>query len=488
MNLAIHSSFDKSRISGEIPHDLHQMISDSLSYRVTGYQFTQAFKNGNWDGKKRLYTYGSGSGSFPTGLMDQVVEILTQYTTSNTLSVPVLYTQEDPVYRGPILHSVKWGGPELRPYQEEAVARAISRKRGIVHIGTGGGKMMCAAAIFARIGRKGIIFVNSEEALRDTVDEFNDCMPDVDVGRWSSSSKRPGFITVCTIQSMYTKNDNPKARRAGKSVLPPPEPLRELLASVDVLIVDECHHLGSDQYYKITQSCPATYRFGQTGTPARPGSGDLLLIACTGPILFSKPVKELQDEGYLIPSEVRFYYSPAPSKYSDLDIMQMDSATKYRECIVDNAERNQLIVDLIHEHRGRGLLCTVSRVEHGEKLAEMANVPFIVGDRKKMSAAQRKAVQEKLNSGELTAVVATTIYDESVNIPNLNVLINAGAMSPENAQTQRHGRILRRCSTTDEPALFIDFYDDWDTKLLLHSNKRAKYMRKEGHAVKLANR
>ena len=117
--------------------------------------------------------------------------------------------------------------------------------------------------------------------------------------------------------------------------------------------------------------------------------------------------------------------------------------------------------------------------EHGETLAAMSGIPFISTD---LSAKQRTELRNRIDSGELTAIIATSLYDESVNVPSLKVLINAAGYSPQNAQTQRHGRILRR---TGKSAKFFDFYDSWESKMLEHSKKRIKYMKAEGHDVEV---
>ena len=79
------------------------------------------------------------------------------------------------------------------------------------------------------------------------------------------------------------------------------------------------------------------------------------------------------------------------------------------------------------------------------------------------------------------AVVATKIYDQSVNLPALKIAINCAGHSPKNAQIQRLGRILRNSGGND--ALFIDIWDEWESSVLVHSKNRYSYLEEENHNI-----
>lgn len=449
-------------------------ISLKMSYFYPGYENVPSFRAGKWDGRVRLFKPGNHGGTFPTGLSSIAAHILNEYNIQCTFIDNRYIPQPD-------VESLEWTGHDLRDYQTDGIRAALSSSRGIWHVGTGGGKMLLAARLFYETRLPGMILVNTQEAVLDTLAELKSSISGCSIGCWYGDRKEPGYITVATVHSLFTKRVTETSPNGQiKKVKRPPHPeLVRLLQRSQVLVIDEVHHGGAGQWYDIAQTCPAYYKIGQTGTPTRSDDKEILLMAATGRVLISKPARELQDEGWLSPSRVVFYESPPPSGFSNIDYVMKTAIARYHDAIVRNEPRNRLIRQIIQDNPDRSFLCTVRLVEHGKILSSMLDVPFVTGS---ISKKLRREIKSRLESGELRGVVATNVYDESVNIPRLNMLINAGGQSPENAQTQRHGRILRN---EGGEALFVDFNDSWASDVARHSRNRIKYMRGEGHEVKI---
>lgn len=465
-----------AHIVGSLPEKVISALKQAMSYFQDGYQFTPAYRKGRWDGRVYLFKPGASSHSFPTGLASQALSILSIHN--------IQYTIQDNRDRPSHLDlpGLTWTGHEPRYYQDAAVDRAMTASRGIWHVGTGGGKMLMAGLLFYRLRVRAIVLVNSKEAVIDTADELRKSLKGCTIGTWFSgkkANKSIGDITVVTIQSLYTRNRKVIDDSTGKirTVKQPPNPeIYEHYLSCDLVIVDEVHHGGSEQWYSLLQKSGAYYKIGQTGTVARQDGKIILLTAGTGRVLYSKPTVELQEEGFLSSSEIRFYRTQPPKGVTAKEMAKMNSSDRYAHGIIHNDRRNKLIVDIVKAHPERTVLVVTKRVAHAEILAEMLGFPLVRGG---MDDVERFRIKDDLTAGKLHGIVATTVYDESVNVPNLNMVVNATGASAQNAQVQRLGRAVRKDG--DIEALFVDFMDDWLPSLAKHSRNRLAVMRKEGH-------
>ena len=67
---------NKCRMSGDVPSNIIRVLDQELSFDVPGAQYTQQYKFGGWDGKKRLM---SSKLDFGYGLIPRVTTILENY-------------------------------------------------------------------------------------------------------------------------------------------------------------------------------------------------------------------------------------------------------------------------------------------------------------------------------------------------------------------------------------------------------------------------
>ena len=439
---------DVTTISGAVTADDFAAIKNICAYRVEGYQFTEAFKTGRWDGWTSLLK----TRSFPTGLCSLVIAYFDKVRKPMSFVEHRVKPQLSP---GPI------ASLNLRPYQAEAVSRAIAATRGNIVIGTGGGKMRVAAGIIMSLGCRAVLLVNNVEALHDTAAEFREYIHQDHIGVYGDGSTTIGHVTVATIQSAY-KADSP---------------LRAAILDAGCIILDEAHHGAAKKWYEVASKSRAYYKFGMTGTLNRQDEKDIFLQAFSGRKICDYPVKWLIDNDYLCPVDITFHgtqYLGNPDEF-----IKMAPQDRYTFGIVHNEWRNHKIAGIARERGDFSAVILVNRVDHGHLLSDMIGAPFVSG---KTNKATRRAVKADILAGKITCVIATSLYDESVNNPVWKFCVNAAGFSPENAQIQRLGRILRK-TQPGVRAQFHDFYDAFDPKLLMHSKHRIRYLTDEGHEV-----
>jgi superfamily II DNA or RNA helicase len=405
---------------------------------------------------------------------------------------------------------------DLRPYQENACDRAEAAKRGVFDAATGLGKTEIMAEMIRRLACRSLIIVASRDLAWQTIRRFQGtdreaarlAFPNADpahlYGIVGDDVESPGLITAALYQtlvrrlmpvclrcgaagelhqqtcSVMKKNFR---RCGGELDFTESEATREWLATFDALHLDECHRSTAKTWWPVVNCIPAYYRLGYSATPTKSDPiTELKLIGATGEIFYSFKAKEAIKEGWLTEP---FVATVDPGFPALLDEEQyIDS---YREGIVEHVKRNRLIAEIARgtsEGWGVPTLILVQWIEHGRNIKRAlreinVRAEFISGN---ASTAQRLAVMEALQDGRITCAIATTIFDEGVNVPEIGALILAGGGKARHKVIQRIGRGLRVVEGKDYLAVF-DIWDSHSDKYLIgHSQQRFSAVKDAGYA------
>jgi superfamily II DNA or RNA helicase len=135
------------------------------------------------------------------------------------------------------------------------------------------------------------------------------------------------------------------------------------------------------------------------------------------------------------------------------------------------------------------MLILVKTIEQGkfiQHLYDMAHpgslkAPILTG---KSSADQRRKAARDMNSGKMLFVIATTIFDEGVDIPQLRKVILASGGKSHVKLLQRAGRGLRIAEGKEE-VIIVDFMDKHHALLLKHSKLRQKVWKEQGFELQI---
>lgn len=429
-------------IQPELPEQINRLLDKELSFFVEGAVFSNQYsKSGKsgWDGRHRLYNRKKQT-TF-TGLAHRVISILTKNNISVTVESTINFPKIDPT-KYPISEEI-----QFRQYQKEAIIKALKQKRGIISLPTGAGKTITAGGIIGKIGcNKSLFLVPSIDLLYQTQAQFEK-MFGQEIGIIGDSNFDIKEITVSSVQTLTSK------LKQGCVIT------QSYLNSVELLIIDECHHVAADTIQEICFSCPAQYRYGISATPYRDDNQDLKIEAAIGKIFYSISPKELIDLGYL--AQPRFYIYETPPNPQYTQHLPYQSAYKYH--VMANPYRNQQILSVTEKlvQQDKSVLIIVNNIKHGEYLEQELldrniHTYFIQGI---VKSEDRKVILEGLQNKTISVVVCTTrIGSEGLDIPSLDSLINAGAGKGIVLTLQKVGRTLRRTNTKDE-CILIDFYD-----------------------------
>jgi superfamily II DNA or RNA helicase len=461
-----------SRLSGFKDVDIVDALDKETSFYVEGYQFTRAFREGyynkklgyftHWDGKKHLLTQKM---VFPTGLLKRITDFL------DLRKIP--YEINDSRHKPkPGKKKIKHFVP--RDYQQEALKAAIKNERGIIRIGTGGGKTICAAMIAAHYDLPTMIYVIGKDLLYQFHKEVQKSLG-VKIGIIGDGHCDIRKINICSVWTAATAfNLKSKVSLDDEDWCPEiiaigteeKRKLRKAIENVNVSIYDEAHFLATDtlqSIFKASKKC--RYHFGLSGTDWRDDGADLLLESICGKRIYNMPSSRLIENGYLVVPKIVLLEIPhqeLPAHYQ----------TVYKNYITENDFRNSLIVDAARKliARKRRLLILVRYLSHGKKLASMLSdlsIFFVNGE---VDGQTRQDVKQAFEDGELECLIASSVYDLGVDIPSLDALILAGGGKSTVRALQRVGRVIRN-APDKEDALVVDFIDN-ARYLIKHSATR----------------
>jgi superfamily II DNA or RNA helicase len=425
-------------------------LADELCFRVEGAHFAQAYTNGHWDGKRHLFS--TDTMSFPAGVLHLALPLM-----SEEPEIVDCRTVPPRTFDPCAVVDVK-----LRPYQVDAADVAIREGRGIIRAATGSGKSKLMADIIGRLGMKTLICVHITTLLWQLREEIEKSIGHAvgQIGVIGDGKFAPRSVTVAMIQSLYEKRQHPK--------------VKEFLRSITCWITDEAHHLSADTMYDLSRKLPnAYYRFGLSATPWRSDGKDMLIHAATGPMIVDIPASVLIQQGYL--SKPKIYFFPVPAV---MGLNRYSYNAAYKVAICENQKRNRIIADAVRQmlEKSRTVLVAVNQINHGNALLKAiraiakdpSRVIFIRGEND--TEEKTKALRD-LNSHKIDCVVATTVFGEGVDIPNLDVLVNAKGNKSRVETLQVGGRALRK-GPKKQSTVVIDFIDRTPQFFINNSKRR----------------
>ena len=264
----------------------------------------------------------------------------------------------------------------------------------------------------------------------------------------------------------------------------------------DMLIVDEAKHSPALSWRKIIESCNGL-RYGFDATP---WGDDVARNAVTN-TLFNQRVYEIKrsDIGDSL-ADAYLHISNATDinihKKIDENIKRLfDARRKFMritdeeltrmcawESIVDigicqNRERNKYAIQFAMDHGDMQTLILIPRITLGEDYEKRIPGSRLVHS--KIGKKQRKAAMNEFKAGTLKTMIATSLADEGLDLPNVELLIMVSGGRSSQKTIQRASRALRKTETKN-CATIVDFSDKFHPIGLYHAKKRMKCYRELG--------
>ena len=145
--------------------------------------------------------------------------------------------------------------------------------------------------------------------------------------------------------------------------------------------------------------------------------------------------------------------------------------------ICQNDVRNQYAINYAIEHLDMQTLILIPRITLGEEYE--AAIPRSLLVHSKIGKKQRKAAMEEFKAGNLRTMIATSLADEGLDLPNVELLIMVSGGRSSQKTIQRASRALRKTDSKN-CATILDFSDKFHPIGAYHAKKRMACYRQLG--------
>lgn len=333
-------------------------------------------------------------------------------------------------------------GARPRPHQVQVLdALAAERRCGhhhnLVVAATGTGKTWIAAFDYRRLaeehpGLRLLFVAHRQEILEQSRQVFRDVLGDPGFGELYVGGERPvhGAHVFASIQSLA---------RVPLSTLPPEH--------YPMVIVDEFHHAAATTYTSLLQHLRPRWLLGLTATPERL-DGQSVLSWFDHRMASEQRLWDALSAGLLVP----FHY------FGVADETRAEGAWKRGRLDLDAFE-NVVTADDVQARRvveAVGRYADAARmralgfcagVAHARRMArhfEEAGLPAVAIDGTTPDKARREAL-DGLRRGALRAVFTVDLFNEGVDLPEVDTVLLLRPTESATVFLQQIGRGLRRC-------------------------------------------
>ena len=440
---AVHLKVDHCRVWVETcPPRVWRFLFELLSYQEKA-SYYQRVVRGLPPVWRRLFDVRTGQ--FPKGLLTRVVTALEAQgyavTVTQLLTQPPLRPYEVPAW--------------AYPHQRRAVAHLLAHPHSSLQSPTGSGKTAIGAFLLGHISGRALMIVPTKDLLFQSARKIEEILGEP-VGLIGGGQCTWRRLNVGIINSLVKVKE---AQEVGE---------------IEACIYDEAHRaVQFSRYGEFVQYLRRCYfHWGLTAGAHREDGAELALEAIIGPVLMVISEREVEQLQLTLKPRIFFVRQPDPccdypGKYTIVGRQRVYQTPNgkpelrevYRLAVVCNQERNKAIARIVAAYRRRHqapVLVLVEGVDHGEMLAQQLGCPFIHGGSPRQ---ERQANLEGLRKGEIGLTVATRVYNEGVDIPNLGMIINAAAGCSRQLTRQKVGRCVRS-SAGKTQAIIVDFYDE----------------------------
>lgn len=366
---------------------------------------------------------------------------------------------------------------DLKTQQDLAAQRLLAFDCGVLSAATAFGKTVVCSYLIAQRKVNTLILLHSKDLLEQWVEELNKFL-DIDEeppiyktkgGRekrrnsavgilHGSKNTLTGLIDVAMVGSIYSK---------GK--------FNELINSYGMVLMDECHHCGSNTSVEVMKKVNARYVYGVSATPKRGDELEKIIYMLIGPVRHSYTAKERAAQ-----QGIGHYVYPRYTRVVDTEESKGDINGAY-SLINSNAARNDMILDdtrkCVKEGRTPVILTKYKEqakylYDHLQKDADY--VFLLYGDNSdKENLDVRRRLKEVPGNKSLILVATGQKIGEGFDYPRLDTLMLAAPVSFSGRLEQYIGRLNRDYTGKEE----VIVYDYIDSHIRILDNMYAKRLR-----------
>jgi len=423
--------------------DLINELKDIASFENPQIKILQNLRKPLYNTPRVIKSYDINKDTLilPRGLMRDVIEILNSYNIKYKMIDKRVLIKEE-------FKEIKF---KLREEQLIACEKILKKDFSICVAPPGFGKTLIAAKMISIRKANTLIIVNKNMLLDQWIERFGDYFEyeKKDIGfLGKSKNKLNSKLDIATMQSLKNNQD--------------------IIKDYSFVIVDECHHIPALTFENIIKQFKGKYILGLSATPKRKDEMEAILFQQLGNIAYE--IKSLKTNNNKL-QVIKTDFKSEVDNFSDL----IDE-------IINNKQRNNLIIEQILQNSNRKILLLTDRIDHIENLTKLLDSCGLdyLSIHGSMDNKTKEENIKKVKSSSL--VLATTSYfGEGIDFPHLNTIIFATPISYYGRLVQYLGRIGRG----GDDCLALDIYDDKNNFTRSAFKKRAEGY-KQLHYKKIA--
>jgi superfamily II DNA or RNA helicase len=358
---------------------------------------------------------------------------------------------------------------KLREWQAKAFPLWWAKKRGIIKVVTGGGKTVfaihCLTKYLEENKDHSILIVVPSIALLDQWYEglqkdFNE--KEIALNGGGEHIEKLSRINISTIDSV-------------KNII------QQFDASKTLLIVDECHKIGTEKRGEVlSSSWHAT--LGLSATPERDYDDNFYIIIrkILGDIIFDYDYIDAREDEVIVNFKLLYAYA-AMTPDEEEKYKKFTKSIQRRAATIGGNDMNDYPLKMLIFNRARMVKNSKNRIPFGiELLQKHKRDSWIVFTENKKQAKEFNKIintkgyksaiyntdldnaerEENLNNfknGNLNVLVSCTALDEGFDMPEADGAMILSASSSKRQRIQRMGRVLR-ITANKQNALIVTVY------------------------------
>lgn len=316
--------------------------------------------------------------------------------------------------------------------------------RNLIVAATGTGKTVISALDYRRFCRQNpqsvcrLLFVaHREEILKQSRDCFRGVLKDANFGDLYVGGERPSSLDhlFVSIQTLYSQD----------------LPARTTAEYYDFIIIDEFHHAAAPTYQRLLTYYQPKILLGLTATPERM-DGQSILHWFGDRVAAEIRLPEAIDRKLLCPfqyfgvtdtidlTQVRWVRGGYDrTELSNLYTLNRIAAERRADMVVQAMKR--YVTDL-GDVKGLGFCVSIDHANFMAAFFERVGLPSIAVTGQ-TDDATRASAKQRLASGELRMIFAVDVYNEGVDIPEVNTVLFLRPTESLTVFLQQLGRGLR---------------------------------------------
>ena len=327
---------------------------------------------------------------------------------------------------------------EPNPAQTEALyelskTREEGFDKALVVAATGTGKTYLA--VFDSKNYNKILFVaHREEIIRQAAKSFKNIHNDKSVGffynGYKDTNKDMTFALVQTLGKKSYLNENYFRKD-----------------HFDYIIIDEFHHAVAGNYKRIIDYFTPKFMLGLTATPERLDSRDVFAL-CDYNTVYEIRLKEAINKGFLCPFRYYGIYDDTVN-YDDISMRNGRYDEKDLEDKLMINKRAELVLKHYRKYNSSRAVGFCSSRNHAEYMADyftnhdIPSAAVYSGDQGEYTEERKKAIH-KLTKGELKVLFTVDMFNEGVDIPEIDTVLFLRPTQSPTIFLQKLGRGLRK--------------------------------------------